>query len=162
MTAEELSTVSLMNLQIAQDNEIIWETYPIVCHKELSEEDIDLGFSINSKMRTIVWGLSMHVFDESSWTEAGFEDTQDAHVCINGDRSLSMTYGVTLGIRIVQSKKTGDLFWRQREDQLNQMKNTIARILGLDPPNACDDFAIRYGGLTRKQFIELAKVRFKK
>lgn len=162
MTAEELSTVSLMNLQIAQDNEIIWETYPIVCHKELSEEDIDLGFSINSKMRTIVWGLSMHVFDESSWTEAGFEDTQDAHVCINGDRSLSMTYGVTLGIRIDQSKETGDLFWRQREDRLNQMKNTIARILGLDPKNACDDFAIRYGGLTRKQFIKLAKVRFKK
>ena len=48
MTADELENIPLMEMRIAQDNEILWETYPIVCSKKLAENDIDLGFSANT------------------------------------------------------------------------------------------------------------------
>ncbi|MGN1417615.1 MAG: immunity 26/phosphotriesterase HocA family protein, partial [Oscillospiraceae bacterium] len=62
MTAEELSKVPLLDVEFAQDNEILWETYPIVCSKKPEEKDIDLGFGINSSLKTVVWGLTVHTF----------------------------------------------------------------------------------------------------
>lgn len=161
MTAEELSLIPLMHMHLAQDNEILWETYPIVCHKDLAEEDIDLGFGINSRLRTIVWGLSMHTFDEESWPAAGFEDTHAFGICSQGDGKSTMTYGVFMGIQIDRGDGENDYILPRKEYESKQ-KEMVTRLLGLDPENACDDFARRYGGITRKQYIEFAKTRYKK
>lgn len=161
MTAEELSLIPLMHMHLAQDNEILWATYPIVCHKDLAEEDIDLGFGINSRLRTIIWGLSMHTFDEKSWSAAGFEDTHAVGICSQGDGKSTMTYGVFMGIQIDSGDGENDYILPRKEHEFKQ-KEMVTRLLGLDPENACDDFARRYGGITRKKYIEFAKTRYKK
>ncbi len=159
MTAEELKDIPLLDMQLAQDNEIRWATYPVVCHKKLAEDDIDLGFGINTRLKTIVWGLSMHTFDSEFWDKTPFENASNIGVCVNGmDHSVSLTYGVGMCISICYGDGIPGLIAR-KEDGIDEQKRTVIRILGLDEANAYDEFAIRYGGLTRKQYIELLEER---
>lgn len=44
MTADELENIPLMEMRIAQDNEILWETYPIVCSKSLRKMTLTWDF----------------------------------------------------------------------------------------------------------------------
>lgn len=161
MKTEKLDKIPLLEAQFAQDSEILWETYPIVCHKKLDEIDVDFGFGINNRLRTIVWGLSMHVFDEDLWDKAGFEKTNEIGVCTSGfDKSVSLTYGVFLNININRGSEEPDLI--HNNEKAENQKKIAAQLLGLDEKSAFDDFAMRYGGITRKQYIEFAEERFKK
>ncbi|MBQ5513857.1 MAG: hypothetical protein IIT83_09245, partial [Bacteroidales bacterium] len=40
LTADDLKKYPLMQTDYAQDNEILWETYPIVCHKKLERVEV--------------------------------------------------------------------------------------------------------------------------
>lgn len=42
------------------------------------------------------------------------------------------------------------------------IKKALTEYFGFEEKNACDEFARKFGGITRKQFIELAKKRLKK
>lgn len=161
MTPAKLSEIPLLDPKIAQDNEIIFGTYPIVCSKKLEESDIDLGFGINKQMKTVVWGLAMHTF--GSEYDDMFDDAfkSDMGICIDRNGGVSMTYGVSLGINYIASEKIG-LIDSQKMIMQDKMKSRIAERLRLDEKNSIDEFAELFGGITRKKYIELAEKRFKK
>lgn len=161
MTAAMLSTVPLLDPRIAQDNEIIFGTYPIVCSKKLEESDIDLGFGINRNMKTVVWGLTMHTFGNEYADMFDDAFSSDMGICIDRNGGVSMTYGVSLGINYIASEKTGHIDSQKKTAQ-DKLRSRIAARLGLDENNGADEFAERFGGITRKQYIELAEKRFKR
>jgi|GEM_PF-5051298 len=43
-----------------------------------------------------------------------------------------------------------------------ELKKALAEHFGLDIDKACDSFAEKFGGITRRQFIELAGERFRR
>ena len=146
MTADELENIPLMDMQIAQDNEILWETYPIVCSKKLRESDIDLGFDANTYRRQIIWGLTVHDYDDET------EQLIKAH------GSDSRTGGVALAINMnCNGYKAGIIPFTPKDTEL---KKKLAEHFGLDIDRACDSFAEKFGGITRRKFIELAEERF--
>lgn len=163
LTAAELSKIPLLEPQIAQDNEIIWGTYPIVCTKRLEESDIDLGFWVSKELKTVVWGLALHDFGEKYDDIIGDDDLKSSlGICIDGaSMTSSMTCGVALGINYKISDKAETITYPKMIGQ-NHLKLSIARYLGFDEDNGMDEFAERFGGITRKQYIELAEKRFKR
>lgn len=161
MTAAMLSKVPLLDPKIAQDNEIIFGTYPIVCSKKLEESDIDLGFGINRNMKTVVWGLTMHTFGNEYADMFDDAFSSDMGICIDRNGGVSMTYGVSPGINYIASEKTGHIASQKKTAQ-DKLRSRIAARLGLDENNGADEFAERFGGITRKQYIELAEKRFKR
>ncbi len=160
MTTEELSSIPLLDIYMADDSEILFATYPVVDHKDLVEDDIDLGFGMFAQIRTIVWGLSMQTFDVLTWMKAGFDEKYSDPLCKSGEGRLIMTYGAGMSIRIEKGEEKTESFLRRRENEQKQ-KEKVIRVLGLDPENAYDDFARRSGGLTRQQYIDIAKVRYR-
>ena len=164
LTAEELSKIPLLPMKIAQDNEILWETYPIVCSKKLDENDIDLGFTVNRSLKTVVWGLTMHDFSDEF--DAIFDDKENIGIssgkmydAVNG--KMFMTYGVSIGISYrTDADSEGHI--AEGHTAADKMKQRLTEYLDLDRESPHDDFAKRYGGLTRKEYILLAESRFKK
>lgn len=162
MTADELSKIPLLDPQIAQDNEIIFGTYPIVCSKKLEESDIDLGFGISRRSKTVVWGLTLHFFgDEFDDIFSDQALKNEPHICDDGKYRVSTTYGVYLGIQYISSDKAGSITSQKMTDQ-DRIKSHIAHYFGFDENNGADEFAEQFGGITRKQYIELAEKRFKR
>ena len=150
MTAEQLSHIPLLEMHIAQDNEVLWETYPIVGSKKLTEEDIDLGFALDIKDKTVVWGMTMHTFGEDDV----FGELADS--CVH-----TSEYGMLLSICVDRNDyRIGTI--PHPASVTDECKRVIAQRLGLDPENACDGFAEMFGGITRAEFIQLAQQRFKK
>lgn len=162
MTAEQLRNIPLLDAKIAQDNDILWQTYPIVCSKKLEESDIDLGFGINEKLRTIAWGLAMHTFREDEWHFSCNGRKGQNHLSFNAlNHTVSMAYGVALGISLENNGgMAGEIPRRGSNNDI--IKKLLCEYFGFSPETACDEFAEKFGGLTRKQFIELAEKRFKK
>lgn len=149
MTADELENIPLMEMRIAQDNEILWETYPIVCSKKLAENDIDLGFSANTFRRQIIWNLTVWDYDN---------ETEDIIKKYGTGKHYG---GVALGINVDRNGyKAGIIPYSPKGTEL---KAALAEHLGLsDCADPCDSFAEKFGGITRRQFIELAGERFRR
>ncbi|MBR4223318.1 MAG: immunity 26/phosphotriesterase HocA family protein [Oscillospiraceae bacterium] len=172
MTAEELEKIPLLPMQIAQDNEVLWETYPIVCSKKLVKDDIDLGFMTDPRTRTVIWGLTVHTFDDET-NDTIFGNEEDMPSALKGYDAASgrsfFTYGVGLSIRYESSADGNGIipaeqtrcapFMTIKGDTVQQR---MIAILGLDPDAPQDDFAERYGGITREKYIELAEKRYKR
>ncbi|MGN1415275.1 MAG: hypothetical protein ACI4XF_00385, partial [Oscillospiraceae bacterium] len=69
--------------------------------------------------------------------------------------------GVSLGINVNTNEgKAGEIIRPESENDL--YKKAIAEYYGFSPETACDEFAEMFGGITRRQYIELAEKRFKK
>lgn len=161
LTANELRDIPLLPPCFSQDNEILWETYPIVDSKKLEERDIDLGFKIFGKAKTVVWGLTMHTFDEDPCALFNAEKDKSFYCYHANTYQISLTYGVRLSIQIqINQDKPGEIPRPTTEDDL--AKKTLAAHFGFDEETACDEFAKMFGGITRKQYIELAEKRFQK
>ncbi len=161
MTVEELKDIPLLDAKISQDNEIIWEKYPIVCSKKLEESDIDIGFGINNKTKIVTWGLSIHTFKEGELDIFNDEENISIGEVSAITHTGRVTYnGVSVRINVHNNEfKAGVIPYE--ENQKSRLKKRIARQLGFNEETACDEFAEMFGGITRKQFIELAEERFK-
>ena len=156
MTAEELEKIPLLPMQMAQDNEVLWETYPIVGNKKLEKSDIDLGFMTDDK--TVIWGLTMHTFDD-----LGDEDKfPSAFKAFDAKTdSWFLAYSVGLSIQY-DTDADSDGHIPVKPTAADEYKSRLTDMLGLDTEAPEDDFAERYGGITREQYIELAEKRFRK
>lgn len=157
---EDLQNIELLPLDMAQDNEIIWGTYPIIDTKTLEKKDIDLPFMIQSPNENvtgrvkITWGTAMIELDPEKVPEL-----LNCRTDFYGT-SLSMNFSYLLSKHGYKSK---DLY----EDKLkfkdsSALKRKLAEYLGEAEDFDMDDFAKRFGGITRKQYIELAYERFKR
>lgn len=157
---EDLQDIELLPLDIAQDNEIIWGTYPIIDTKILEQKDIDLPFMIEplkgnktNKVR-ITWGTAIIELDSEKVPELlnSRTDTYGVSLCMNFNYLLSK-----------HGYMPADLYANTFKHLRNtELKRKLAEYLGEDENFDMDDFARRFGGLTRKQYIELAYERFKK
>ncbi len=156
MTAEQLADIPLLEMKIGADNDILWETYPIVCSKKLEKSDVDFGFAVDPQSGTVVWGLSMHPFTEQ---ELDGIQALNFHTMLDCATGLThMTYGVGLGISVNRNNYTmGRIPIVLTE--ADKCKQKIAEAVGLNPDNAYDEFAEKYGGITRQQFIKLITER---
>lgn len=168
MTAEELEQIPLLDTQLTQDNEVAWGIYPIVCCKKLKEADIDLYFGADSAFKTVAWGLTFHKFEEGeleifnhvekyeSQEGKGLHETK----CYTKEGAF-MAYGGSLYIHVDRNNhEAGDIL--RKESHKDRLKRAIAEQFGFSEETACDEFAEMFGGLTRKQYIELVEKRLKR
>lgn len=160
LTPDELRGVPLRLVDCAQDNEIFWETYPIIGYTKLQESDIDLGFGIYKRSRpdfnaetmgkndpyrrknklAVAMGFGVEWFDENL-----FEDISEQikHISFG-------CYAMGIGMRI--SPEVTDY-----ENRITSLRHIVEERLGLSEENSMDEFAAKYGGITRKQFITLTE-----
>lgn len=146
LTADDLKNIPLRPMNIAQDNDIIWETYPIVDNKKLQESDIDLGFAFSSPNRVspnsvVVWGFSRCKFEGDKFPEMNECNT-----------NFNFCYLTSLGICLSEKPKE----WMINAEKA---KKIIAKALGFEENYSSDDFANKFGGITRKEFIRLLEER---
>ncbi|MGN1417232.1 MAG: immunity 26/phosphotriesterase HocA family protein, partial [Oscillospiraceae bacterium] len=144
ISAEELSKHELLPMKIAQDNFILWETYPITAHKELEENDIDLGFGYD--MGKVTWGLNCCDLGKDILPEL------NCRSCDN--------YGMYIYIDYVTNFPDDPN--EPLETNCTRVRDMLAKKLGFGEDYSMDDFVRLYGGMSRKEYIRLAKERSKK
>ena len=142
MAPEDFHDVPLMEMDVCQDNFILWETYPIIGYKKLVESDIDLGFDVYKNK--VTFGFSSCEIDREEL--ADIEDLL-SHTVFN--------YGTSLYMQISYGKTEEN----DHLDRLKKIRKFLEEKLELESEKSMDDFAKRYGGITRKQFIQLAEER---
>lgn len=149
LTADDLKEYPLMQTEYAQDNEILWETYPVVCHKKLETTDIDFGFDIING--SIVWGLTVHIIEE---------DAQDfIEKCRQWSRNKPenvswFNFYCSVCMDICSGELIpGHISTEAFDNYYNIPKQMVIERYGLDPESPADDFAKRFSGITSEQYI---------
>lgn len=161
MTAEQLSQFPLLETDYAQDNEILWETYPIVAHKQLTESDIDFGVMVSFEKNYIMWDFTFYHLGAGDRKLK--KELEKWHRIPQPDGIPSGRYCCSLGIHVwIPGAKKGVIPTDNYFQYFGKLKDIITDSLGLDGSAPSDDFAKRFGGITRSDFIRLAKERFKK
>ena len=183
MTVKEFSGKSLGAVQICSDNEIIWGTHKIIGHKQLDPDDIQ--FQIHLKRQ---WYKDEHIppLAQSSqqdpvsmYVEWGFVKFDIPWANIPEDIRAMLAEGeyfnggVSLGIRLSECGKTladilaehpkstiqYDLLLPENRDKFN----AVMAFLGLPDNCTYDDFARKYGGITRQDYIDtIGRIQQKK
>lgn len=138
MTPEELKDIPMYPMDMAQDNEILWNTYPITGHKKLEEKDIDLGFAC-SKSGEIYWGFSHFTVNPAIYQDF---ITEGSHW-----DWLDNCFATSLYISVYEGM--GKVIMRQLE-----LRKRVLKELGMPEDTVLDDIAHRFGGPTRMDFIK--------
>ncbi|MBQ9518279.1 MAG: immunity 26/phosphotriesterase HocA family protein, partial [Firmicutes bacterium] len=149
MTAEELEKYPLLEPNLAQDNFVLWETYPITAAKKLKENDIDLYFAVNVKEKTVYWDINLYKLEEDFDKIFADADENDLKRCDGR--------GVSLYITVKEKYREGAT--DSEETPADRLKKCVAEYYGLDENSPADDMAARFGGITRREYIALAEKR---
>lgn len=161
MTAEQLREIPLLYTDYAQDNEILWETYPIVDHKQLTESDLDFGVMISEKDDYIVWDFALYPLSaRDRKLKKALKKWQSLP---RPEGVYPLNYSCSIGIDVWMPKAEKGMIRAEDYFQYHdKLKHIIIDHLKLDKSAPADDFAKRFGGITRSDFIRLAKERFRK
>lgn len=159
MTADELQEYPLLEAKYTQDNEILWGTCPIIDRKPLAESDVDFGFWLSDRLQSMAWGLTYQHFDEDPCGIFEMQHSAPTFLSINGMTgaqymTCSVGYTVRTGIE-TGGFRAGSLPCPPH--RYAEIQKKLTEHFGFSPETAVDEFAERFGGITRKQFIELAK-----
>ncbi|MBQ8731213.1 MAG: immunity 26/phosphotriesterase HocA family protein [Oscillospiraceae bacterium] len=180
LTAADLRQIPLGRLDIAGDNDIIWGTHTIVDHKPLTPDDLEFDF-----VCTKIKSRSPHntLFTQDMLMRDGLIPQQEYSLYIEwGFAQTSLRYdqlsdrlksflaeyssphgGVRLCIlpeNLVPNEKQRKYpFYRNNllNPQNREMRNEIFACLGLNEDTTFDQFAEKFGGLTRQEIISLMK-----
>ena len=139
LTPEDLEDIPMYPMSMAQDNEILWGTYPIVGHKTLVQKDIDLGFSCHKKTGEVFWGFTSFTVNPEIFQDL-FQEM--ASYCVQERRSFST------GLQICVYENVPSHIERELE-----MRKRVLEELGMPLDSTLDDFAERFGGPTREDYI---------
>ncbi len=137
MTVEELEHVPMFPVELAQDNEVLWETYPIVGNKMLTEEDVEFGVAYNKKTGVGFWGFSPF--------RANPENYGDLY---EGSISFWLKYGFSTWLSIPIHV---DL--EEEDKKRMELCKRIQKELGMPDDCSQDDFSKRFGGPTRADYL---------
>lgn len=161
LTPADLSAVPLGPVIICSDNDILWGTHPIIGHRILTPED--LYFKLNCTLQTHYTGRFTR--EGSSMTiEWGFASVKLTNDQLSDvlkgqlDRFALQTGGVSTGIGPDFAPVDGSPNWADdRYDLLDprnsDLRSEVFACLGLDADTTFDQFAEKFGGLTRSQII---------
>ena len=152
MTPEQLEKYPLLGAKLAQDNFVHWETYPIIGHKMLKKADIQLYFAVDEQEKTVHWDMNTYhldtVFDKI------FDGVSKEDFIRCGGR------GVALYINVKGRYEEGEL--TAETSAADKLKERLIKFYGLDPDAPQDDMAVRFGGVTRQGYIDIAEKNKKK
>lgn len=137
MTPEDLENTSMYPMDMAQDNEILWGTYPIIGRKKLKEGDLDLGFACHKKTGEVFWGFTYFTVNPEI-----YEDLFEGYHGLWMDNCFLTSMAISIYDEM--PKHIG----RQIE-----MRKRVIEELGIPSDCTLDDFAERFGGPTRADFI---------
>ncbi len=177
MTPEELENIPLRPSEYCMDNDIIWNVHKIVGHKKLTEDDIlfplviSRGMPINPTAERYInpnlinvdhfdayveWGTAQLFF---KWNDIPQEIGQLILLnCGNYPRGTSFFImcdycGKTLAEILEESPGNvikDDILLPENKNKLRlAMKG-----LGLSENAGFDEFAVKFGGMTRKEYLE--------
>ncbi|MBQ4522006.1 MAG: immunity 26/phosphotriesterase HocA family protein [Lachnospiraceae bacterium] len=138
MSPEDLEAVPMYPMDMAQDNEILWGTYPVVGHKTLTPNDIDLGFACHKKTGEVFWGFTSFTVNPEIYQEF-FEDRPKYYL-------LESSYPVGLFIQLYEKMP-------QHITRNLELRKIVLKELGMPLDSTVDDFAKRFGGPTREEYI---------
>lgn len=181
LTENELHDIPLRNLEICQDNQIIWGTYPLVAHKKLVPSDIQFNFvcyedyidkfqfAIDKEFRLVennknsIKRYNIHIEWGFAQTEIPYEEVTEELRNLMKEYSNEYT-GARFSITYHNCGITDEELYRRfpdltaRYNLLNKMNrdklNMIFRYLGLNADTDFDQFAMKFGGITRQEFID--------
>ncbi|WP_455717354.1 immunity 26/phosphotriesterase HocA family protein [Anaerosporobacter sp.] len=137
MTPEDLENISMYPMDMAQDNEILWGTYPIIGRKKLTEKDIDFGFACHKKTGDVFWGFTYFTVNPEI-----YEDLFEGYYGV----SMDLCFATSLAISIYDEMP--EHIARQLA-----MRERVTKELGMPQDCTLDDFAERFGGPTRADYI---------
>lgn len=180
LTASELQNVPLGRLIIVGDNDIIWGTHAIVDHKPLAPEDLEFNFictkiiSYSPHATLFTQDMLMHdgmipAQEYTLYIEWGFAQTSLRYDQLSDKlKSFLSDYssphgGVKLSIdpyAAVPDEKHRQYYYYKKNllnPENQEMLNEIFACLGLNPGTTFDQFAKRFGGLTRQEILSLMK-----
>ncbi len=178
LSADELSGVPLGRVDICGDNDIIWGTHKIVGHKELQEDDIEFNLvctkiqelSDNSTVHTydflvsdgivdypgkfnlyVEWGTAAAILPFERISETLKEYLKEYRSPHNG---VSVGAGTLLQNMLLYGESAYEYKYNLLNDINKNMREELFRCLGLDSNTEFDDFARRFGGLTKKEIVK--------
>lgn len=179
LTLSDLEKFSLGRVKLCGDNDIIWGTHPIVAHKELTAGDIEFNLVCTKFTSENVHST---VFTEDSlmsdrlimlpekynlYVEWGTAVTRVPYSKLSEKlREYLMTYrsphgGVSMGIKpylltIPQEEKINrwDYKFNLLEEINREMREELFDCLGLKSDAGFDDFAEKFGGLSKEEIVK--------
>lgn len=165
MTPQELQAYPLGRVLICADNDIIWGTHPIIGHRTLTAEDIEFPLIVG-RWRLRIPGLTRRSGPEDVPVEWGLCSTVIPWRKIPEElRQLLADYdtphsGVRIGISpedaLPDEKQRA--YHDYRANLLNPhndaLRAAILRLTGLPDGSGFDEFAVRFGGLTRQEIAD--------
>lgn len=165
LTPEELQAYPLGRVIVCGDNDIIWGTHPIIGHRTLTAEDIEFPL-ITGRWRLRIPGLTRRTEKEDVPVEWGLCSTMIPWDSIPEElRQRLMDYetphgGVMMGIpteyALPDEMCLGHCFFRDNllNPHNDDFRAAILHLTGLPDGAGFDDFALRFGGLTRQEIAD--------
>lgn len=180
LKSNELCHIPLGRVQIVGDNDIIWGTHTIIDHKPLIPDDLEFNFVcskvISHSHYNTLFTQDMFMCDglipQQEYTlyiEWGFAQTSLRYDQLSDKlKSFLADYssphgGVSIGIdpRLAVLDEKHRQYYSYRNNLLNpenhEMLSEIYTCLGLNTDTTFDQFAEKFGGLTRQEIISLMK-----
>lgn len=165
MSPEELQACPLGRAFACADNDIIWGTYPVIGHRELTAEDIEMPLIVGKWRRRLLryegtdepvdipveWGLCSTVIPHGRIPEALQRKLAEYDTPHGG-----VLTGIPPEYAVPDEKRRAQ--YHYRNDLLNPhndgFRGEILQLTGLNADAGFDDFAARFGGLTRQEIAE--------
>lgn len=175
LSVEELAQIPLGRIDICSDTDILWGTHSVVGHKELQEDDIEFNL-VCSKIESLEdEHLTVHTYDfmvaegihqypesYNLYVEWGTASTILEYKDISQKlREYLKEYcsphgGVCMGITW-RSLGDEECFINKNNllnDKNRDMREEVFRCLGLNSDACFDEFAKKYGGLTKEEILQ--------
>lgn len=174
LSVEDLSGLPLGRVEICGDNDIIWGTHTIIGHKELRKEDIEFNlvctkiqeFNIHSTVHTydsfVADGICKYPDSFNLYVEWGTATTVIPYEQISSKlKEYLREYrsphgGVAMGISNPDLK--GEESYKFKYNLLNginkEIREELFRCLQLRPDTSFDEFANKFGGLTKDEILK--------
>ena len=175
MTVEQLQNMKMRPPELYQDNDIIWGTHQIIGRKKLEVDDIQFNVNVgdvflqygkqrsrNPDLIYIEWGFTTATVPKDHLSEEIKEMLSDHtyHEMGGAFHITGKNCGKTLSEILKETPGhylQGNLLLPENRDKFNCIMN----FLGLPDDCSYDDFADKFGGITRQQFIDLLEKRCK-
>ena len=172
LSAEELEQYPLGRVTICGDNDIIWGTHTIVGHKELNEDDIEFNL-VCCRIKNPDRDIPVHTHDMLV-SDGMTEYPESFYLYVEWGTAVTMLPferiskklqeylrdyrsphgGVSIGIYPEHIQENSFEYKGNLLNDINkEMRMELFSCLGLKQNATFDEFAVRFGGLTKKEIL---------